>query len=315
MSDIDEELLELYLVAQAAYDRAVEATTIDTRSAMTPTQSLAAWTAAGTRRRADLPRRPPTRRNAMRKSTTSDSSSAAKAVMRDATLLAESDFHGTATIQSEEDALPFAQMVCTTCPTDVQQLVYWIDVSCNDQQASSSWSVAVESSGSGSGRVDRHVSQGSEHSEMMAIRTALQMAVEEMLERQQTKLELPTLVRVFSDSQTALRKICRARHPAIGDPMPAHPDVAETIKGILHCSEMLKDLGARQELHWVPRGKMDGSRIAETMSRNGTTSPEGSIEQRCNASGASEALPCVASSSALAPRQSHARYVAASLSC
>lgn len=321
MSDFDGELMSLYAVTQAAYDLAAQGSYVEydlESPPMTSAESLAERTAAGTRRRAALPRQPLQRSNAFRRPNTGEKSQAAKMAMRDASLLAASDFRGTATIQGLEDALPFAQMVCSTCATDTEQLAYWIDAYGDGGEEPEGWLVANKTSDGWTWRVGPHGSQGDKHSEMMAIRAALEMAVEQITKRMQRSLGLPTLVRVFSDSQPALRKISRARHPAVEDPTMGHPDVAETMEGILHCSGVLKDLGVRQELHWVPRGMVKGTQFAASMAKVARGSPDGPgarpvEEAAAPAEAEAEAIP-MAPTPAPAGFHSHARYAGGSCS-
>ncbi|PWI70401.1 hypothetical protein PCL_12800 [Purpureocillium lilacinum] len=172
-----------------------------------------------------------------------------KALDLDAATIRQSEFCGTVTVQRSLDAVPFAQS------------------NSNSRRAADPLAFWTDTAGKWKYKVVRTEGKKKEHLETLAIRSALQTALEEVGEATSAARQAPSLVRVFSDSTPVLRRLCRMQGPLFLTMSMEAEEVIEATRDILNLAWSLKGRGVRLELHWVPRGKVDGSRLADNKAR------------------------------------------------
>lgn len=192
-----------------------------------------------------------------------------KALDLDAATIRQSEFCGTVTVQRSLDAVPFAQSNSNSRRA-ADPLAFWTDV-CAEGYRLRPAGYAVSYRGVDGGKwkynVVRTEGKRKEHLETLAIRSALQTALEEVGEATSAAGQAPSLVRVFSDSTPVLRRLCRMQGPLFLTMSMEPEEVIEATRDILNLAWSLKGRGVRLELHWVPRGKVDGSRLADNKAR------------------------------------------------
>ncbi|UNI21819.1 hypothetical protein JDV02_007775 [Purpureocillium takamizusanense] len=199
-----------------------------------------------------------------------------RALDLDAATIRQSVFCGTVMIQRSIDGVPFAQSNCNSSPG---QLALWTDTCVEGYWLRpAGYAVSYRSTGGGGQWKYRVVRTGAaadkdkDHLETLAIRAALQAALTEAEEVEMAAAtavagEPVSLVRVFSDSTPVLRRLCRIQGPLFLTMSHERTEVVQATQDILNLARSLKGRGARVELHWVPRGKVDGSRLADNKAR------------------------------------------------
>ncbi|KAJ6444442.1 RNase H domain-containing protein [Purpureocillium lavendulum] len=303
--DPDQALRALFMVAQRALDQAaagqyvdyeVDPTSEDRSNAVS--ESAAVQSQEDQQRPGDSteewlkdwkPIRPLERSNAFRRP-----GRWSRSLDLDAAIINHSAFCGTVMVQQSFDAIPFAKMVCDMGSKG--QLSFWTDTSEGNTLRPCGYAVSHRRAGDNSWRYDtvRMVGADKDLTAMMAIRSALTMAVEEV----EAAAEKPELVRVFSASVSMLRKIFRIQTPLALTMSWEPAELVEAAEDIVRTSWRLKGLGARLELHWVPTGAVDGSRRADRMARytedelSGVSAPEqnGSLQLSTEAATATGSL-------------------------
>ena len=154
-------------------------------------------------------------------------------------------------------------------PEIAQQLVLWTDASQSGRRGTHSYyAVALKRKGEWCTiTAETHAQQQLiDTAELHAIGYALEYAVQQVQVTQEVQAdERLRLVKIFTDSQGALR--CISRGPAFERDSWAELKQSIVRTAVLKRIRTLEAAGVDLELHWVPRGRVEGNMVADAATK------------------------------------------------
>lgn len=172
-------------------------------------------------------------------------------------------FRGDVVITDDSFAIAAAYEVSeVSCSEEL--LVLWPGASTDTETGSDSpagYAVAILLGSRWAGRIGHSFETCIDHAELCAISAAIDMAIGEIKRLLSQGSTFSPTVKIFSDSRTALLKI-----KSLPCPPHIHVDVPrqrDLLRVIALQSHELEWLGGHLSLHWVPRGRISGNKIAD----------------------------------------------------
>lgn len=189
-------------------------------------------------------------------------------------------FYGTVHCALRPEATEVAQAASGSGST-IEHLALWTNASGVRSEMPFGYSVASQFEDEGwkykLGRSSN--ARGLLHAQLKGIKMAMEEAVRHVRHFPSSE-PTGTVVRIFSSSQAALRRVSNLPFVKAGGTLLAVKDVLSTLEEISQLSGTLRDLGAELNMHWVPAAdNVVGNRVALSAAKYARLSSRKLIEE------------------------------------